>query len=90
MITLRLDRRLQGRIDPSDILQEAFLTASLQLQDVLQAGMPFFLWLRLVTTNMIVSSRLLAGAGVAHALPRPRLSSLAHCTQHQSQVQFLR
>jgi len=25
MVALRLDRRLQGRIDPSDVIQEAFL-----------------------------------------------------------------
>lgn len=27
MICLRLDRRLQGRIDPSDVLQETFIEA---------------------------------------------------------------
>lgn len=31
MVALRLDRRLQGRIDPSDVLQEAYLEASSQL-----------------------------------------------------------
>jgi RNA polymerase sigma-70 factor (ECF subfamily) len=49
MISLRLDQRLQGRIDPSDVLQEAFLAASLQLKDYwANRAMPFFLWLRLV------------------------------------------
>jgi RNA polymerase sigma-70 factor (ECF subfamily) len=28
MVALRLDRRLRGRIDPSDVLQEAFLQAA--------------------------------------------------------------
>ena len=28
MVALRLDRRLQGRVDPSDVLQEAYLDAS--------------------------------------------------------------
>jgi RNA polymerase sigma-70 factor (ECF subfamily) len=50
MVVLRLDPRLVGRIDPSDVLQEAFLTASLQLKDyTAQRKLPFFLWLRLVT-----------------------------------------
>src|SRR5262249_29466387 len=50
MISLRLDPRLQGRLDPSDVLQEAFLTASLQLKDYAgDRSIPFFLWLRLVT-----------------------------------------
>jgi RNA polymerase sigma-70 factor (ECF subfamily) len=50
MIQLRLDRRLSGRLDPSDVLQEAFLEVSRALgQYVENAEQPFFLWLRLVT-----------------------------------------
>lgn len=56
MVALRLDRRLQGRIDPSDVLQEAYLTASMQLADYLKnPTMPFFLWLRLVTGQKLVA-----------------------------------
>jgi RNA polymerase sigma-70 factor (ECF subfamily) len=56
MIALRLDRRLQGRIDPSDVLQEAFLAASLQLKDYArEAAIPFFLWLRLVAGQKLVA-----------------------------------
>src|SRR5438477_13021967 len=47
MVALRLDRRLQGRIDPSDVIQEAFLDAAAGLpQFIERAEMPFFLWLR--------------------------------------------
>src|SRR3954447_9822029 len=50
MVRLRLDRRLQGRVDPSDVLQEAYLDAAEQLPHYLKKpGMGFFLWLRLVT-----------------------------------------
>jgi RNA polymerase sigma-70 factor, ECF subfamily len=50
MIRLRLDRRLSGRIDSSDILQEAYLEASQRLADYARnPTLPFFLWLRLVT-----------------------------------------
>ena len=46
MVALRLDRRLQGRIDASDVIQEAFLEASVRLPDYLrEPSMPFFLWL---------------------------------------------
>jgi RNA polymerase sigma-70 factor, ECF subfamily len=56
MISLRLDPRLQGRIDPSDVLQEAFLAASLQLQDYARSrSMPIFLWLRLVAGQKLVA-----------------------------------
>jgi RNA polymerase sigma-70 factor (ECF subfamily) len=50
MVALRLDRRLQGRVDASDVIQEAFLEASTRLPDYLrQPDMPFFLWLRFLT-----------------------------------------
>ena len=48
MIKLRLDRRLQGRVDPSDVIQEVYLEVSRQIGDYLRdPAMPFFLWLRL-------------------------------------------
>ena len=50
MVRLRLDRRLRGRVDPSDVLQEAYLDMAQQLPGYFeQEDMPFFLWLRLVT-----------------------------------------
>jgi RNA polymerase sigma-70 factor (ECF subfamily) len=56
MVALRLDPRLQGRIDPSDVIQEAFLTASVQLDDYLkQPTMPFFLWLRAITGQKMIA-----------------------------------
>jgi RNA polymerase sigma-70 factor (ECF subfamily) len=47
MVHLRLDRRLQARVDGSDVLQEAFLEAA-QRYDSYKAKptMPPFLWLR--------------------------------------------
>src|SRR5712692_8832039 len=56
MVALRLERRLQGRIDPSDVIQEAYLTASMQLADYLKnPTIPFFLWLRLITGQKLVA-----------------------------------
>jgi RNA polymerase sigma-70 factor (ECF subfamily) len=51
MVRLRLDRRLHGRVDPSDVLQEAFIDAAQQLPAYAKKrdDMSFFLWLRLVT-----------------------------------------
>ena len=55
MVRLRLDRRLQGRIDPSDVLQEAYLDAAEQLPHYLKnPEMGFFLWLRLVTGQRLL------------------------------------
>jgi RNA polymerase sigma-70 factor (ECF subfamily) len=56
MVALRLDHRLQGRIDPSDVLQEAYLDATRQLAAYLKdPSIPFYLWLRLVTGQKLVA-----------------------------------
>jgi RNA polymerase sigma-70 factor (ECF subfamily) len=49
MVELRLDRRLQARIDASDVIQEAYVEAVTRLNDYLRApSYPLFLWLRLL------------------------------------------
>jgi RNA polymerase sigma-70 factor (ECF subfamily) len=56
MVRLRLDRRLQGRIDPSEVLQEAFLDAAEKLPEFgrQRAEIPFFLWLRMVAGERLL------------------------------------
>jgi RNA polymerase sigma-70 factor (ECF subfamily) len=56
MVRLRLDRRLQGRVDPSDVLQDA------QLEILGRAAgyaadprLPPFLWLRLITGQRLMA-----------------------------------
>jgi RNA polymerase sigma-70 factor (ECF subfamily) len=56
MVALRIDRRLQGRIDPSDVIQETYLEASARLAEYLDnPSMPFFLWLRFLTGQKLVT-----------------------------------
>ena len=55
MVALRLDRHLQGRVDPSDIIQEAYIDASVRLAEYArQPDMPFFLWLRFLTGQRLL------------------------------------
>ncbi len=50
MVQLRLDRRLQGRIDPSDVLQEAYLDVAARAGAyAADPTMPPLLWLRFLT-----------------------------------------
>ncbi|HEV8608061.1 MAG TPA: sigma-70 family RNA polymerase sigma factor [Tepidisphaeraceae bacterium] len=57
MVGLRLDRRLRGRVDPSDILQEAYLDASKRIGAYVRAApMPFFLWLRFLTAQRLLDA----------------------------------
>jgi RNA polymerase sigma-70 factor (ECF subfamily) len=49
MVSLRLDRRLAGRLDPDDVLQEAYIEADRRFAEYLRdPEIPPFLWLRLV------------------------------------------
>jgi RNA polymerase sigma-70 factor (ECF subfamily) len=54
MVAFRLDQRLQGRVDPSDVLQDAYLEAWKDLVAYLrEPPMPFFLWLRSVAGSKL-------------------------------------
>lgn len=55
MIALRLDPRLQARVDASDIIQETFIDASQRLDEFAKLPeMPFFLWLRLLVGRRLI------------------------------------
>lgn len=55
LVTWRLDPRLKGRLDASDVLQEVFLDASKRLDEFLnKPGLPFDIWLRLLTGRRLV------------------------------------
>lgn len=54
MLALRIDGRLRGRVEPADIVQDAFLEATARLEDYLRdPTMPFYLWLRFLTTQRL-------------------------------------
>jgi RNA polymerase sigma-70 factor (ECF subfamily) len=54
MLRLRLDRRLQGRIDPEDVLQEAYVDALRRLGEyAANPRLPPFLWLRMLTVQRL-------------------------------------
>src|SRR5262245_38829213 len=55
MILLRLDRRVQGRLDPSDIIQDVFVEATRRVKGFLDNPcMPFYLWLRFLATQRLL------------------------------------
>ena len=57
MVRLRLSRHLQGRVDESDILQEALLEAAKRLPEYLQERpLPFLLWLRHLTGEKLIDA----------------------------------
>jgi RNA polymerase sigma-70 factor, ECF subfamily len=55
MVKLRLDHRLQGRIDASDVIQDAYLEVARRLENYLrEPKLPLFLWLRLVVGERLL------------------------------------
>jgi RNA polymerase sigma-70 factor, ECF subfamily len=55
MVRLRMDRRLQGRVDPADIVQDAYLALRGKFpQYSADPRLPFFLWLRLEVGQKLV------------------------------------
>jgi RNA polymerase sigma-70 factor (ECF subfamily) len=55
LVTWRLDPRLKGRLDASDVLQEVYLDAQRRLHEYLsRSGLSFDLWLRLLTGRRLV------------------------------------
>lgn len=96
MVAGRMDPRLHKRVDPSDVLQNAYLEATRQLKKYLSnEPLPFFLWLRgLVGSQLARAHRQHlgtrqrdAGREVPLDQPAPDLSSavLAHCLLGQGE-----
>ncbi len=55
IIAFRLDDRLKGRIDPSDVLQEAYIDLAKRLPEFSEKnGMSLFVWLRLVAHERLL------------------------------------
>ena len=91
MVRLRLDHRLQGRVDPSDVLQEAYLEAARRFGDYQKTQpMPIFLWLRTMTAQKLTDlhrhhlgrKRRDAGREISlHSGPFPEASSVCLANQ---------
>jgi RNA polymerase sigma-70 factor (ECF subfamily) len=91
MLRLRLDRRLYGRIDPSDVLQDAFLDLARRFPEyTAQPTVPFYLWLRALTGQRLIDvhrqhlGAQMRDAGMEVSLHRgalPQASSLSLANQ---------
>jgi RNA polymerase sigma-70 factor (ECF subfamily) len=54
MVALRLDPRLRGRVDASDIIQEGYLDAMRRLGEFVQdPSVPFYIWLRFLVGQRV-------------------------------------
>ena len=87
MVRLLMDRRLQGRVDPADVVQDAYLAVRGKFpQYSADPQLPFFLWLRLEVGQKLVDVHRFhlgaqmrdAGQEVSlHRGPLPQVTSLS-------------
>lgn len=55
MVTVRLDPRLRRRVDPADVIQEAFVEVARRMEEYrAKRPLPFFLWVRLITGQKLL------------------------------------
>jgi RNA polymerase sigma-70 factor (ECF subfamily) len=55
MVSLRMDRRLRGRIDPADVLQETYFEVARRIREFgREPATSFYLWLRFLTGQKLV------------------------------------
>src|SRR5262245_38110482 len=86
-VRLRMDRRLQGRVDPADVVQDAYLAVRGKLPRYgADPRLPFCLWLRLEVGQKLVDAHRFhlgtkmrdAGQEVSlHGGPLPQVTSLS-------------
>lgn len=54
MVSLRLDPRVHGRVDPSDVIQDTYVEACQRIEEFRrQPAVPFFVWLRFLTVQKL-------------------------------------
>jgi RNA polymerase sigma-70 factor, ECF subfamily len=90
LVQIRLDRRLHGRVNPSDVLQEAYLEVVRSMPGYLSnPKIPFFHWLRHITVVKLMALHRKhlgthardAGRDVHLGGTRPQTSSVALAAQ---------
>jgi RNA polymerase sigma-70 factor (ECF subfamily) len=86
VVELRLDPRLRARVDPADVVQEAYVEALNRLNGYLKhPALPFRLWLRQIACDRVLKARRhhlgAARRAVSREVPLPEQSSLVLARQ---------
>lgn len=93
MVRLRIDPRIRGRIDASDVLQEAFFDVRRRIAEyAADPRIPFYLWLRLLVGQRLVDiHRQHLGAQMRDARLEVSIDSgnLPHTTSESLAAQLL-
>jgi RNA polymerase sigma-70 factor (ECF subfamily) len=76
LVALRMDRAVQGRVDASDIVQEALVEANRRMSDYLRNPvMPFHLWLRKIASDRLIDAHRRHHLAARRSVDRERATS---------------
>src|SRR5436309_9578629 len=85
MVQLRLDQRIQQRIDVSDIIQDVLVEANRRLQDYLaHPAMPYHLWLRQIAQDRIIDAHRRHRASAKRSVDRERPLAVPAADDHST------
>jgi RNA polymerase sigma-70 factor (ECF subfamily) len=85
LVQLRLDQKIQGRVDASDVVQDVMFEASRRLRDYLQKpDMPFHLWLRHIAQDRIIDAHRRHRASAKRSVDRERPAVIVPTMDHST------
>jgi RNA polymerase sigma-70 factor (ECF subfamily) len=86
IVQLRLDQKIQRRIDVSDVVQDVLVEANRRLQEYLSSGsgMPFHLWLRQIAQDRIIDAHRRHRASAKRSVDRERPLAVPAAGDHST------
>jgi RNA polymerase sigma-70 factor (ECF subfamily) len=85
MVQLRLDQKIQRRIDVSDVVQDVLVEANRRLQDYLANPiMPYHLWLRQIAQDRIIDAHRRHRASAKRSVDRERNLAVPAADDHST------
>lgn len=85
MVQLRLDQKIQRRVDASDVVQDVLVEASRRLQDYLaNPVMSFHLWLRQIAQDRIIDAHRRHRVSAKRSVDRERVLAVPSADDHST------
>jgi len=85
MVQLRLDQKIQRRIDVSDVVQDVLVEANRRLQDYLASPvMPYHLWLRQIAQDRIIDAHRRHRGSAKRSVDRERNLAVPAADDHST------
>ena len=89
LIAIRMDQKIQRRVDVSDVLQDVLVEANRRLQDYLSnAAMPFHLWIRQIARDRIIDAHRRHRVSAKRSVDREQVLQLG-ATDDRSSIMLL-